>query len=102
MADFDYRTLDELIHSRIRLAVVSILSAVEFADFRFLREKTGATDGNLGAHIGKLENAGYVSAEKLFVERKPVTRYRLTPEGKAAFQAYVIRLGEMVRLEDAS
>lgn len=85
MREFDYQQLDDVIHSRIRLAIMAILAAVEDADFTYLRDKTGATDGNLGAHLRKLEDAGYVSVKKLFVDRKPVSRYGLTPGGRRAW-----------------
>ena len=88
--------LDELIHPRIRLAAMSILAAVEEAEFTYLRERTGATDGNLGSHLRKLEEAGYVEAAKSFEARKPVTRYRLTPQGRDAFRRYVDRLETLI------
>ena len=96
MTDFDYQQLDDVIHSRIRLAVMSVLAAVQNAEFTYLRERTGATDGNLGAHMRKLEDAGYVSADKRFVDRKPVTRYRMTSKGRTAFGHYVDRLERML------
>lgn len=92
MSTFDYQQLDDVIHSRIRLAVMAILGSVEEAEFTYLRDRTGATDGNLGAHLRKLEDAGYVDAAKEFVERKPVTRYSLTSKGREAFRRYVDRL----------
>jgi DNA-binding MarR family transcriptional regulator len=96
MSEFDYQRLDEVIHSRIRLAVMSILASVEDAEFTYLRERTGATDGNLGTHLRKLEEAGYVVADKRFVARKPVTRYRMTAAGRKSFRRYVDRLGRMI------
>ena len=96
MSTFDYQRLDDVIHSRIRLAVMSILATVEAAEFTYLRDRTGATDGNLGAHVKKLEDAGYVAVEKQFVDRKPVTRYALTAEGREAFRRYVERLEAML------
>lgn len=100
MSQFDYQRLDDLIHSRIRLAVVSILAGVEAAEFTYLRDRTGATDGNLGAHMKKLEEAGYVGVDKQFEDRKPVTRYSLTAEGREAFRRYVDRLETMIGGED--
>lgn len=97
MSQFDYQRLDDVIHSRIRLAAMSILAGVESAEFTYLRDRTGATDGNLGAHMRKLEGAGYVVADKGFEGRKPVTRYALTPRGREAFRRYVDRLEAMVR-----
>lgn len=88
--------LDELIHAPIRLAAMSILAVVEEAEFTYLRDRTGATDGNLGAHLRKLEEAGYVAATKSFEGRKPVTRYRITGQGRAAFRRYVDHLETMI------
>lgn len=96
MSTFDYQKLDDVIHSRIRLAVMSILATVEAAEFTYLRDRTRATDGNLGAHMRKLEDAGYVDADKRFEDRKPVTRYSLTEDGREAFGLYVDRLGSMI------
>ena len=81
--------LNPVIHGKLRLALLSILSSVESAEFTWLREKTAATDGNLGAQLLKLEEAGYVSAEKKFVARKPQTVYRMTPQGRSALLDYV-------------
>lgn len=96
MSAFDYQQLDAVIHSRIRLAVMSILAGVEDAEFTYLRDRTGATDGNLGAHLRKLEEAGYVMVEKEFRDRKPVSRYSLTANGQGAFRRYVQRLESMI------
>lgn len=93
---FDHRALERLVHSRIRLAVLSILAAVADAEFTYLRDQVHTTDGNLASHLRKLEEAGYVEAEKSFVDRKPVTRYRITSPGKAAFGRYVDRLERML------
>lgn len=96
MTEFDYQQLDEVIHARIRLAAMAILAGVDKAEFTYLRDRTGATDGNLGAHLRKLEEAGYVESEKRFEDRKPVTRYALTAAGREAFRRYVDRLGAMI------
>lgn len=96
MSAFDYQQLDELIHSRIRLATMSVLAAVESAEFTYLRNVTGATDGNLGSHLRKLEDAGYVTAEKSFENRRPVTRYALTGKGREGFRRYVERIETMI------
>lgn len=95
-AKFDYQQLDELIHSRIRLAIMAVLIAVDEAEFTFLREKIGATDGNLSIHLKKLEEAGYVTATKQFVAKKPVSSYKLTRKGRKAFEAYLDRLEAMI------
>jgi|SRR5579872_120017 len=81
--------LDPVIHGKLRLALLSLLAGVEHAEFTWLREKTSATDGNLGANLAKLEEAGYVEVEKKFVARKPVSIYKLTKNGRAALTQYV-------------
>ena len=89
---FDHNRLDDVIHGRIRLGVVAYLSAVESALFGELRNQVGATDGNLSAHLRKLEDAGYVRADKSFVNRKPQTRLSLTMEGRQAWRAWLDRI----------
>jgi DNA-binding HxlR family transcriptional regulator len=81
--------LNPVIHGKLRLALLSLLTTVEEAEFTWLRAKTGATDGNLGAQLQKLEDAGYVAVEKQFVQRKPQTNYRLTEAGRTALAEYV-------------
>lgn len=85
----DLPELDPIIHGKLRLAILSLLSGVDNAEFTWLRDKTGSTDGNIGAHLLKLEEAGYIRVEKKFILRKPVTLYRMTENGRAAFTAYV-------------
>ncbi len=97
MNNFDYRELDALIHSRIRLAVMAILAATEYATFAFVKEKTGASDGNLGAHLRKLEDAGYLDVQKTFVGRTPTTQYALSERGRKAFATYVERMEDLLR-----
>ena len=84
-----FRELDPLLHSELRLAVMSLLLGVESADFVYLREQTGATAGNLSVQIDKLEKAGYISVEKTFMGKKPRTTCRITPQGIRAFETYV-------------
>lgn len=81
--------LNPVIHGKLRLALLSLLTGVDRAEFIWLRQKTGATDGNLGAHLLKLEEAGYVATEKKFVERKPVSLYWITELGRSELIAYV-------------
>jgi len=100
MAEFDYQQLDEIIHSRIRLAVMAVLVSVETADFTFLREKVGATDGNLSVHLRKLEEAGYISVDKRFADRKPVSSYKLTAKGRKAFEIYIERLEKLIKTKN--
>jgi DNA-binding MarR family transcriptional regulator len=89
---FDHNAIDDVIHGRIRLGVVAYLSAVESALFSELRDKVGATDGNLSAHLRKLEDAGYVRADKSFVNRKPQTRLSLTEAGRRAWAAWLTQM----------
>ena len=84
-----FKTLNPLLHSELRLAVVSILVGVESADFVFLREQTGATAGNLSVQIDKLQKAGYITVEKGFKGKMPCTTCRITEQGVAAFEEYV-------------
>ena len=88
--------LDPVVHGKLRLAVLSLLIGVEEADFTWLRQKTGSTDGNQGAQMLKLEEAGYVAMEKRFAGRKPQTLYRMTPAGREALAAYVAALKQLL------
>jgi len=97
MSDFNYQQLDEIIHSRIRLAIIAVLVTVDEAEFTFLREKVNATDGNLSTHSKKLEEIGYVAVSKSFEKRKPISRYMLTQKGKKAFEIYVQRLEKLIK-----
>ncbi|MGB0075268.1 MAG: transcriptional regulator [Terracidiphilus sp.] len=81
--------LNPVVHGKLRLALLTLLTGVDEAEFTWLREKTGATDGNLGAQLLKLEEAGYVNVEKKFVQRKPQSLYRMTEAGRAALTEYV-------------
>jgi DNA-binding PadR family transcriptional regulator len=88
--------LNPVIHGKLRLALLSLLSGVDAAEFTWLREKTGATDGNLGAQLMKLEEAGYVTVEKKFVMRKPQSIYRMSDAGRAALSEYVAALKQLL------
>ena len=88
--------LDPVVHGKLRLAVLSLLVGVEEADFTWLRDKTGSTDGNLGAQMLKLEEAGYVAMQKRFAGRKPQTVYRMTAAGRKALAKYVTALKELL------
>jgi DNA-binding PadR family transcriptional regulator len=88
--------LNPVIHGKLRLALLSLLSTVEEAEFTWLRAKTSATDGNLGAQLLKLEEAGYVAVEKKFVLRKPQTVYRMTQAGRQALTDYVHALKQLL------
>ena len=84
-----FKELNPLLHSELRLAVVSLLAGVEKADFSFIREKTGATAGNLSVQLDKLAAAGYVEVEKGYNGRRPQTTCRLTDAGRDALSVYV-------------
>ena len=88
--------LNPVVHEKLRLALLSLLAGVEEAEFTWLRARTGATDGNLGAHLAKLERAGYVAVKKKFVQRKPQTLYRLTEAGRGALTEYVQALKQLL------
>jgi len=81
-------TIDRLIHEPSRLRLMSLLYVVDEADFVYLSIQTGFTSGNISSHMTKLEAASYVELDKAFVDRKPRTIYRLTPEGRKALDAY--------------
>lgn len=80
--------LDRVIHEPARLMLVALLSAVESADFLYLLKESELTKGNLSVHLSKLEEAGYVEAEKTFRGKMPHTEYHLTSKGKSAFDQY--------------
>ena len=84
-----YKDLDPILHSQLRLAVISILVAVEKADFSYLKNETGATSGNLSVQIAKLKEAGYIEVNKKFKGNYPQTSCRITELGKKRFAAYV-------------
>lgn len=83
------KELNPLLHSQLRLAVMSILMNVEDADFVFLKGKTESTAGNLSVQLDKLSSAGYISVEKGLSGRRPRTTCRITPDGRQAFEEYV-------------
>lgn len=84
-----FKDLDPLLHSQLRLAVMSLLISLEEADFVYLREKTGATAGNLSVQLEKLSQAGYIVVGKGFSGKRPRTACRITPLGRKAFETYV-------------
>lgn len=92
----DLPELNPVVHGRLRLALLALLSGVEEAEFTWLRVKTESTDGNLGAQLLKLEEAGYVTVEKKFVSRKPQSIYRITETGRQALIEYVRALKQLL------
>lgn len=94
---FDHSEIDDIIHGRLRLGIMAYLSTVSPAIFGELKEKVGATDGNLSTHLRKLEEAGYVRQEKRFVGRRPQTRIFLTDAGRKAWLAWIDRMQGLMR-----
>lgn len=94
-----FKPLDPLLHSPLRLAVVSLLVTVQKADFNFLKEKTNATAGNLSVQITKLEEAKYITVEKGYKGKRPLTTCAITKTGQAAFDDYVLVLNEYLNPE---
>lgn len=92
-----FAQLDPLLHSQLRLAVMSLLIGVDSAEFVFIKEKTGATAGNLSVQLDKLSNAGYISVTKSFKGKKPLTTCSITKVGIKAFEDYVNNLKQYIQ-----
>lgn len=93
--------MDELLLSKIRLGVIAELLAGGRAPFSDLQRATQTTNGNLGAHLSKLVTAGYVDEEKIFVDRRPQTRYSLTSRGRSAFITHVEEMQSLLKAGSA-
>ena len=89
--------LDDVIHQKVRLGVMSSLMAAGEADFNFLKGALGVSDGNLSTHLAVLEEHGYIAVRKEFVGKKPRTTYTPTDAGRKAFETYVAALESLVR-----
>jgi DNA-binding transcriptional ArsR family regulator len=87
-----FKELDPILHSQLRLAVVSLLISLKEAEFTFLKEKTGATAGNLSVQLGKLKDAGYIEITKQFKDNYPLTLCKISKKGVEAFENYVTAL----------
>lgn len=87
-----FKDLDPILHSQLRLAVVSLLISVKEAEFTYLKEKTSATAGNLSVQLQKLKEAGYIDIEKKFKDNYPQTLCKITTAGIKAFEEYVKNL----------
>lgn len=94
--------MDELLLSKIRLGVIAELLASSWVPFSDLQRATQTTNGNLGAHLAKLVDAGYVAEEKTFVKRRPQTRYRLTQSGREAFTRHVREMQHLLEQAGSS
>jgi DNA-binding MarR family transcriptional regulator len=92
-----FKELDPLLHSQLRLAVMSLLLGMDTAEFTFLKEKTNATAGNLSVQLDKLSEAGYIIIEKSFNGKKPRTTCRITKKGVKAFEEYVNTLKDYIK-----
>ncbi|MDD2584343.1 MAG: transcriptional regulator [Bacteroidales bacterium] len=84
-----FKELDPLLHSQLRLAIMSLLISLAQADFVFLKEKTNSTSGNLSVQLDKLSEAGYIKIEKGYKGKKPRTTCQITPLGRKAFENYL-------------
>jgi DNA-binding MarR family transcriptional regulator len=97
VAAFDIGKIDDVIHGRLRLGIMAYLAEAEVADFNELKQVLEATQGNLSVQLRKLEEAGYVTIEKSFLDRKPLTRARVTAAGLKAFRRYLDTMTTLVR-----
>ena len=93
-----FKDLDPILHSQLRLAVMSLLISVKEAEFTFIKEKTNATAGNLSVQVQKLKDAGYIEVNKQFKDNYPQTTCKVTPEGVKAFEAYVQALQQYLKV----
>jgi len=94
--------MDELLLSKIRLGIIAELLASDWVAFSALQHSLQTTNGNLGAHLGKLIESGYVDEEKAFVDRRPLSRYRLTQRGREAFVSHVREMQAMLQGAESS
>jgi len=92
-----FKDLDPILHSQLRLAVMSLLIGVKEAEFTYIKEKTGATAGNLSVQVQKLKDAGYIEVTKQFKDNYPQTLCRVTSAGIKAFEVYVQALQEYIK-----
>ncbi len=94
-----FKDLDPILHSQLRLAVMSLLIGVKEAEFTFIREKTNSTAGNLSVQVNKLKDAGYISVDKKFKDNYPLTTCKITKQGIDAFELYVKNLQEYLKVK---
>lgn len=92
-----FKELDPILHSQLRLAIMSLLISVKEAEFTFLKEKTGATAGNISVQIQKLKDANYIEVTKQFKDNYPQTLCKITPAGITAFEEYVKNLQQYLK-----
>lgn len=96
----EFKDLDPILHSQLRLAVVSLLISVQEAEFTFIKEKTNSTAGNLSVQINKLKEAGYIEVVKQFKDNYPQTICKITPTGVKAFEEYVKNLQSYLKVKN--
>lgn len=96
MPEKELPQLNTIIHSRVRLAIMSILISSREVDFTFLKKSTDTTDGNLSTHLSKLEEVGFIYIKKTFRGKKPLTTVLLTEKGREAFREYVLALEQIL------
>src|SRR3954454_18253991 len=96
-----FKELDPILHSQLRLAVISLLISVKEAEFTFVREKTNSTAGNLSVQLNKLKDAGYIEITKQFKDNYPQTLCRITRKGIDAFEEYVNALQTYMKPPDS-
>ena len=92
-----FERIDRVIHETGRTKIMALLAAAESLSFKEIKEHLGMTDGNLSVHMRTLEEAGYVSVQKSFVDRKPRTEFSVTEEGREAFRRYIETMAEIVK-----
>jgi DNA-binding MarR family transcriptional regulator len=92
-----FNELDPLLHSQLRLAIMSLLISLDKAEFTFLKDKTQSTAGNLSVQLDKLSEAGYITIEKSFKGKKPLTTCKITKKGMKAFEQYVSNLKQYIQ-----
>jgi DNA-binding transcriptional ArsR family regulator len=95
------KELDPLLHSQLRLAIVSLLAGAKEAEFTFLKEETNASAGNLSVQLQKLKEAGYIEIEKTFKDNYPQTLCRLSDKGRQAFETYIDNLKSYLTIKPA-
>lgn len=94
----EFKELDPILHTPLRLAIISLLISVKEAEFTFVKEKTNATAGNLSVQLNKLKDAGYIEISKQFKDNYPQTLCKITPKGIEAFELYVVALQSYLKL----
>ncbi len=98
MINIDLSKFDPVIHSPVRIAIMSTLISVLDADFLYLKKITKASDGNLSSHISKLEKNGFLTTTKSFLGKKPHSNYKITKKGRTAFQTYLKALEDLINI----